>query len=1053
MSKKGQIFYRESKLKFYLRNSHSTHPCQIYLVASIDGKRYRIYTKMKVYASQWDQERQLAVISNVQSKQDNRNNKIANNYLNKLRGYFSEFIEYICNNNVDDIAETLKKFINRDMAKKKINLVYVAADALEYYHNYVKPSIKDSTKRQSESLLSEFGRFVDTLREKDKTMQIFSQRGLNMYKEYLIDKMNKSKDDDSMRNFGVGQLNRCGAIIALLINKVLVPQEKAPSPVVWIKVDDPRREDQMGHIPLLDNEVAAIESCSGLTPVEEEYRDVFLLHLECGQRVSDLAKLLTGNYKVKQGKKYKYIVVSTTKENINAIIPITPKVTMLMDKIKNHTLVDPKEFEEKTKGKGNNTYNEAIRRIAKKAGLDREIVKIDSTQKEVRKPLYKTVSSHDARCTFITNMIKKGVSPERLCRMTGHANDEMIKRVYAQLTVEDEINRIESDLYSDVDDDDTTDQLVNSSSNKPNELTTAITNEHPVEEFVATSSKVVVSDSIPTPHFDRNSYIKGLEEAVNTSLAQIEAWQDGISFDDSMVEEYKSKLDKAYLDYKEQIEDEALDSEDDIIEWWHQYEEYFDGEDSKQPESCQGFMDIYKIAFLNALTDYCKEKQLGNNLLKRIEGFKNEIYDGNPILNLINMALSSINIIIPFISFFSAIAAAIQYAVYNRPVIGHLLKNEDYGTLIRIPNWNLVYQELHKFPALRLEAMIQKTDCPNDIKITLYKSITSGDVTLFANTINSYYRESSEMIELAYVMDFINKTMELCNQRLNPERELFSPLDEMADLQDFFASQNPFEEFDFGIFTLAESNAEEQAMFIMDQGFGMLEELKKIAYPLERKIYNKILGCISQYPELEKAYSKYKSRNHSVSNSDGVVALIDSSEDEGENRKDASSKVNYLPVSIQNLDIDKFIRLLTEKDKLNKYKQFITVLESTDNVNVATCLKHFLGTASNTPLSFTLKWNGNSMVSLKFLIRLIVNPNEDAKKDDVINKSKFDGISKNVSKWKGAGDLWTPVYNVFEGCTSSIFTAALGAEGTDARVINLNELETIADIYFECKKK
>ena len=674
-----------------------------------------------------------------------------------------------------------------------------------------------------------------------------------------------------MRNFGVGQLNRCGSIIALLINKVLVPQEKAPSPVVWIKVDDPRREDQMGHIPLLDNEVAAIENCSGLTPVEEEYRDVFLLHLECGQRVSDLAKLLTGNYKVKQGKKYKYIVVSTTKENINAIIPITPKVTMLMDKIKNHKLVDPKEFEEKTKGKGNNTYNEAIRRIAKKAGLDREIVKIDSTQKEVRKPLYKTLSSHDARCTFITNMIRKGVSPERLCRMTGHANDEMIKRVYAQLTVEDEINRIESDLYSDVDDDDTADQLVNSSSNKPNELTTAITNERPVEEFVATSSKVVVSDSIPTPHFDRNSYIKGLEEAVNTSLAQIETWHDEISFDDSMIEEFKSKLDKAYLDYKEQIEGETLDSEDDIIEWWHQYEEYFDEEDSKQPESCQSFMDIYKIAFLNALTDYCKEKQLGNHVLKKIESFKNEIYDGNPILNLINMALSSINIMIPFVSISSVLATAIQYAVYNRPVIGHIFNDETLGKLIRIPNWNLVYQELHKFPALRLEAMIQKTDCPNDIKITLYKSITSGDVTLFANTINSYYRETSELIELAYVMDFINKAMELGNQRLNPDRELFSPLDEIADLQDFFASQNPFEEFDFGIFTLEESNTEEQALFVLDHWVGMLEELKRIAYPKERKIYNKILGLVSQYPELEKAYDKYKTIQDTISNDESKI--------------------------------------------------------------------------------------------------------------------------------------------------------------------------------------
>lgn len=79
MSKQDKYF-TESKLKFYLRNSHSTHPCQIYLVASVDGKRYRIYTKMKVYANQWDQERQLAVLSNVQSKQDNRNNKIANTY-------------------------------------------------------------------------------------------------------------------------------------------------------------------------------------------------------------------------------------------------------------------------------------------------------------------------------------------------------------------------------------------------------------------------------------------------------------------------------------------------------------------------------------------------------------------------------------------------------------------------------------------------------------------------------------------------------------------------------------------------------------------------------------------------------------------------------------------------------------------------------------------------------------------------------------------------------------------------------------------------------------
>ena len=938
--------------------------------------------------------------------------------------------------------------------KKKIDIKQVIADALEHYHNYVKPSIKDSTKRQNESLLSEFYRFVDTLKARDKTMKIFSQKGLNRYKEYLIDKMERSKTDGKKRNFGVGQLNRCGSIIARLINNVLYPKEIVPNHVDWMKVEDTRREDQKGHFPLLDNEVTAIENCSGLTPVEEEYRDIFLLQIECGQRVSDLAKILTGKYRVKQGKKFKYIIISTIKENIKAHIPLRPKMRMWMEKVNSHKLISPVKFEKIVNGKGNGIYNQAIRRIVKKAGLDREIVRINSLLLEVRGPLYEEITNHAARCTFITNMLKKGVSTERLSKMTGHASDEMIKRVYAQLTEDDEINLIESDLYSDMDDD-VVNIPVDSSSNHPNEFAAVISNESSVEVSEATSLKDDALDSIPTQHFDRNSYIKGLEEAVNTSLVQIETWHGAMSFAGSMVGAFKSRLDKAYLDYKEQIEDEAFDSEDGIIECWHEYEEYFDEEDSKQPESYQGFMDIYKIAFLNALTDYSKEKQLSNNVLKQLEGFKNETYVGNPILNMMSKAISSINFIIPFFTFSFATATALQYAIYNRPFIGHLLNNDNYGTSIRIPNWNLVYQELHKFPALRLEAMIQKTDCPYDIKVTLYKSITTGDVPLFANTIKSYNRETSVMIELAYVMDFVNKIMDLGYQFLNPDRELLNPFDEIADFQDLLASQNPFEEFDFGIFTLEESDMEEQALFVIDQWIGMLEELKKMAYPLERRIYNKVLGIIRQNPELEKAYSKYKTRKNSVSNPDDVVASKVSGEDKGDNRKKASSKVNYLPVSIQNLDIDKFIRLLTEKDKLNKYKQFITVLESTNNVSVATCLKHFLNTRSNTPLSFTLKWNGNSMVSLKFLIRLIANTNEDAARDNVIevtSKKSSDGISMNVSTWKGSGDLWTPVYNVFEGCTSSIFTAALGEEGSDARAINLNELETIADIYFECKK-
>jgi preprotein translocase subunit SecA len=84
--------------------------------------------------------------------------------------------------------------------KKKIDIKQVIADALEHYHNYVRPSIQESTKRQNESLLSEFYRFVDTLPARDKTMKIFSQKGLNRYKEYLIDKMKTMYADKETRS-------------------------------------------------------------------------------------------------------------------------------------------------------------------------------------------------------------------------------------------------------------------------------------------------------------------------------------------------------------------------------------------------------------------------------------------------------------------------------------------------------------------------------------------------------------------------------------------------------------------------------------------------------------------------------------------------------------------------------------------------------------------------------------------------------------------------------------------------------------------------------------
>lgn len=929
--------------------------------------------------------------------------------------------------------------------KKKIDIKQVIADALEHYHK-MKPSIKDSTKRQNESLLSEFYRFVDTLPARDRTMKIFSQKGLNRYKEYLIDKMERSKTDGKKRNFGVGQLNRCGSMIARLINKVLKPDEVVPNDVVWIKLEDPRREDQKGHIPLLDDEVVAIENSSGLSDVEEEYRDIFLLQIESGQRVSDLANILTGEYTVGQVDGYECIILETKKEGVPAAVELTPKVRILLERIKTHKHVDPKEFKKKADGKGNNTYNKAIRRITKKAGLDRIIVKIDTNKIVEKKPLYKVITNHDARSTFITNKIRAGMTPDEIAVFTGHVNGEMIRRVYAQPTIEDKLRNVKQHLSGGKNEKEAR-SSTDTSSNNSNESADVFSNESSVELSEATSSNNEALDSIPTHHFDRNSYIKGLEDIVEKSLSQADSWYNGIDFSeiDQIIEEFK----QAESSFKEEIGDFFPETKEEATHYGLKILGSLYTEST--PDYFKPFGAFIQLSVLRILIDNAKRKQARKEVIQTLEEFLDNLYEEYPLLKYGDIPFSAFRIMALTYAISLPIIEAIRYALYNNP-IALFDESDGHFRLRHIINWKLVYGELCKCSPSRIENLIRNTNCTHDLQIRLYKSIVSGDMGLFTKTINSCNSSDVyEIIEHAYMVYYINMlldTIQLVTRGMDFE-EAYEATIEVC------LSKNPFQDLYYDIDSLMTLHNSDFFLSYIHVNFGLIKKLKKRAYPKEKRVYDRLLQLIYKYPELKDAYDEYISRQNTSSSAEDVEIKIVSEENKIENRKKASSRVNYLPVSIQNLDIDKFIRLLTEKDELNKFQPFITVLESTDNVNVATCLKHFFGTPSNTPLSFTLKWNGNSMVSLKFLIRLIANTNEDAARDNVIkvtSKKSSDGISKNVSTWKGSGDLWTPVYNVFEGCTSSIYSAALGDEGTEARAINLNELETIADIYFACKK-
>ena len=114
MTKMEQIFIKELNGNFNLRRPKSTKPTPIYYVVYMDGIQHYFATGVKVYPSQWDKKKQIAVVSNTQSKLDNQNNGIVNSKLNLFTQNLSDYKSYLCNNPQDlcRAGELLNLFLN-----------------------------------------------------------------------------------------------------------------------------------------------------------------------------------------------------------------------------------------------------------------------------------------------------------------------------------------------------------------------------------------------------------------------------------------------------------------------------------------------------------------------------------------------------------------------------------------------------------------------------------------------------------------------------------------------------------------------------------------------------------------------------------------------------------------------------------------------------------------------------------------------------------------------------------------------------------------------------
>ena len=158
-------------------------------------------------------------------------------------------------------------------------------------------------------------------------------------------------------------------------------------------------------------------------------------------------------------------------------------------------------------------------------------------------------------------------------------------------------------------------------------------------------------------------------------------------------------------------------------------------------------------------------------------------------------------------------------------------------------------------------------------------------------------------------------------------------------------------------------------------------------------------------------------------------------------------------------DVKELVRYLSS---INEYIDKILVETVNNENNVEDCLTYFFYPYDENIRSkireksfnpdFKLKWGGRHLSSLKALIRLLTNTNEDATVENVFDSSEGDCLSRDyVSLRDDKSPIWKPVEKVFG---KNVHNANINKKASpDTISKNESEIQAIINIVFACKKK
>ena len=417
-------------VNFNLRKPKSSTPTPLYMVVYyVDDKgksvQAKIPTKRKVLPALWDSRKQQPIMINKGidltdkqlSEQADLYQYIAQVRILALSQNFSTFDELKQNINLttDNDMTVTPQFIQSKKTPKATKMIEEVLTMWEQQGSKSKNTI--NTYRVDYKKWCEW---LTTTNQTDSAKAL-SQVAFNSFKDWMLN------NGESSQNVNI----KCSTIARFI--KEIVNGKGAKYGVKEVTFKKLATISKKVKCELLEEEIEALKQVATETEKETFSRNVFLLQLLTGQRISDVYTILKGEYTTQSDDNGNEFIIIQNKKGTRgtnvkkSYIPVNEEVKKLLQVLQGNELIPATDNALK------NLINRNIKVLAERARLTRIT--------ENGKQLHTEISTHYARHTAATQLARRGLTSEQIALQLGNSS-EMVERVYTHPTDTDIINKL-----------------------------------------------------------------------------------------------------------------------------------------------------------------------------------------------------------------------------------------------------------------------------------------------------------------------------------------------------------------------------------------------------------------------------------------------------------------------------------------------------------------------------------------------------------------------------------------------------------------------------------